>query len=226
MPRMGAPRDPAWAARKIAKHGRPMRHAHVTLAQGLEERDWERWTQAQREEVLLPFVKDGERIHWSNDGEGFIVDEALGGQGPGAVTSAKSLEMLQDDAAVARLFAQARQSGMREGYQDGYAKATIDLAPDYVKLEGEILRAALAEGASTGDRRLALKAMTNWQDRMMGKPVAAVEDVTNKVTPARQLMRSGKSRVLPASSTWTPEGVAEQERLALASGDVETSDDD
>lgn len=228
---MGQPRTAAWAGRQIAKSatpafpdGRPTRLAHITLVHGFEEDAWKAWSQEDREAALLPFVGEGERIHWSNDGEGFIVDERLGGQGAGTAASSKSLEQLQEQARVNRLFAQARQSGMREGYQQGYAAATVDFASLYVQLEERVIEKALAPDATEADRRLGLKAMTNWQDRMMGKPVAAVEDVTQRVTPARQLMRSGKARVLPASAGWKVEDVAEQSRRELEAGSIEVDD--
>ena len=65
-------------------------------------------------------------------------------------------------------------------------------------------------------------------DRAMGKPVAAVEDVgasSGARGSARDLMRRGAMKALPASSGWTPETVAEQERAALEAGVIVVDDE-
>lgn len=231
MVRMGQPRDTAWAVRRIARNGRPLRLAHVTLAQGLDERAWEGWSREERAEVLEPFMREGERIHWSNDGEAFIVDEAIGGMAQGAA-SGTDLETLQEHRRIAQMFdTRVRNevaSARREAMSQAWAEATAEFAPHYVELFRKLLDSGLDENATTADRKLAYQMVSKELDRAMGKPVAAVEDVGASSAArgsARDLMRTAAMKSLPASSQWTPESIAEDERKALEAGVIEVNDE-
>lgn len=220
--RMGAERrDRAWAERMVVRAGgRPDRMLVWCLVQGVESPgSWGEFPRVEQERALLPFVRDGERMVAANDGEVFIVPEATGGRGQ-SEASGKALVVLQEEAAARRAFARAEGSLLREEFQKGYAAATVHMAGEYVRLEQDILAKALAEDASDAERRLAFAAYRDWKDRNMGKPVAAVEDVTAKQTDVRLLMASSRP-VLPASSTWSVESVAEDARRELEAGSIE-----
>lgn len=229
---MGQPRDTAWALRQIERNGRPMRLAHVTLARGLEEGAWRSWSVEERDAVLEPFLREGEALRHANDGEAFIVDAVLGGRGAGvAEVSGKDLETLQEDRRVRAIFdpvlRQAVASARRDAAAQAWGEATREMAPKYVQLLQLVIDTGLAEGASVADRRLAAQMVQKELDRMMGKSVAQTEDVGAGAAPkgtARDLMRSGRARALPASYGLTVEQVAEDARLELEAGVIDVDE--
>lgn len=171
-------------------------------------------------------------LRWSNDGEAFIVDEVLGGRGAGdEAVSGKDLEELQDERRMHQLFdpvlRQAVASARREAAAQAWGSATAELAPKYVQLFSKLLDTALKDDATAAERRLGFQMVSKELDRMMGKPVSAVEDVSGAMAPpgtARDLMRSGSARALPASYHLTTDEVAEQARRELEAGVIDVKD--
>lgn len=209
-----------------------MRLAHMTLAQGLEERAWTAWSKEAREDALAPFMREGERIQWSNDGEAFIVDDAIGGLIAGDAAG-KDLDTLQEEQRIRRMFDSRLRNEVaaarREAFSQAWGEASADFAPRYVELFTKLLDTGLKEDATVAERKLAYAMVSKELDRAMGKPVAAVEDVGAASSAARgsarDLMRRGAMKALPASSGWTPETVAEQERAALEAGVIVVDDE-
>lgn len=217
----GSPvRNKAWAQKQVAEQGgRPHRMTVWCLLVGLEERAWARMSREVQMERLGKFMVEGERFHWSNDGEAFLVPEATGGMGQG-----DSHDMTLDELQAARMAA-AHWSTVKNkltaaAFQEAYVMATLDMAPKYVQLENVVLDRAMAEDASPAERRMGMSAWKDFKDRHMGKAVARVEDVTSKGSDVSDWIASEPPSTLPLSASWTVESVGEDQRLALEAGEI------
>lgn len=216
----GSVRDVAWARRMVKEAGgRPHRMMVVCLLAGREADAWRRMSRAQQEVALKPFVLEGERLHWSREGEGFIVSEEKGGMGQSEFSSF-SLDELKAMAAAKAHWSKVKQGLSRQAYQEAYAQATLDMAPRYVELERKVLDRGLAPDASAQERRLAMAAWKDWKDRHMGRPVAPVEDVTTKGSEVADWIAAEAPSVLPLSAGWTVESVAEEQQALLEAGEL------
>lgn len=218
---MGQPRDKAWAQRQVQEQGgRPHRMTVWCLLVGLEADAWRHMSREQQVQRLERFVEEGERIHWSNDGEASIVPIALGGMGQGD-SHDLTLDELQAARVLAAHWSQVKQKLTAAAFQEAYTMATLDMAPRYVELENLVIDRALAEDATVAERRMAMSAWKDFKDRHMGKAVARVEDVTTKGSDVSDWIASEAPSVLPLSASWTPESVAEEQRLLLEAGELE-----
>lgn len=217
---MGAPRNKAWAQRQVAEQGgRPHRMTVWCLLVGLDERAWSTMTRERQEERLRPFMVEGERIHWSGDGEAFIVPIASGGMGQG-----EDHDLSLDELKSARLarahWSQVAQKLTAAAFQEAYTMATLDMAPKYVALENLVLDRAMADDATPAERRMGMSAWKDFKDRHMGKAVARIEDVSTKGSDIADWIAQEPPSTLPLSASWTVESVGEDQRLALEAGEI------
>lgn len=205
--------------------GRPLRMSVWCLSLERPERDWEGMSREEQERHLEPFVMEGERFHYSNEGELFIVPEATGGR-ERSLVAGQPLEELKLEKAQRGMFADAVSKMERKAFQDGFVTAMQEQLPLYVELETKVLSRALKPNATVQEQRLAMQAWKDMKDRLMGKPVAPVEDVTQRPSDISAFLASAPPAVLPLSASWTPESVAEEQRQALEAGTLVVQDDE
>lgn len=216
------------ALARIERDGRPMRMSTLCAALGLAKDSWREMSREAQVEAMEPFIDHAvERWHWSNAGELFIVDQALGGAGVSPITAGKSLEQLQERRLTERKFDRFVSKLTRESFNQAFATATMHLAPLLVELDERVIVEGLAADASDAEKDRAMKAAKDLKDRLGGKSVQATEDVGGSgAEDIRRFVASRRPDVLPASAHVSVQQVGEVSRREIEAGGLEAEGDD
>lgn len=233
MGRMGLPeKDRAEQERRararLVRDGRPLRMRTLCVMLGQDAEVWRQLSKDEQQQALAPFMdEEREAFRFSNAGELFIIDAALG-HAPveQSEVSGVSLERIQSTRATERAMEKFHSKLSREAFAQGFAAATRHLVPMLVELDERMISEALDEDATDAAKDRGVRVAKELKDRLGGRAVQGVEDVgTDGERDIRKFVASRRPSVMPASAGISIEDVGRETQRQLEAGELVIDDE-